>query len=154
MTSTTSSLAATRRGPIDEVLISGYLDGALTHAEAQRVRIVLEDDADARALYHDLRRMREAARHTDIAVLPDEAWPELPTTRGSRWLRSLGFVLMVVWVVVISALALWQFLSQAGDPIEIFLVLGLPGAFVLLFLSVLIDRIKALKTDRYRGVTR
>ena len=60
----------------------------------------------------------------------------------------------IIIPVVITVYALWRFFADTGDPLEIFLVLGLPGGFVLLFLSVLIDRLRELKTDRYRGVQR
>ena len=56
--------------------------------------------------------------------------------------------------MVVTGLAAWRFITQAGDPLEIFLALGLPGGLLLLFVSVLMDRLRDLKTDRYRGVHR
>jgi predicted anti-sigma-YlaC factor YlaD len=138
----------------DEVLLSGYLDDALTQAEAQRIRIHLEDCGVCRGLYDELSTLREAARTTAFQEPDDAAWPELPKTRVSRFSRSLGWLVVVSWLIVVSVLALWRFLSQAGDPLEVFIVLGLPGGFVLLFASVLLDRLRELKTDRYRGVFR
>ena len=140
--------------PIDEALLSGYLDGTLSQSDTQRVRLLIEDDADCRALYQDLRAMREAAGSTRFVEPDEDVWPELPRTRSSWLSRSLGWVVIVAWLGVVSGYALWHFLANTGDPFEIFLVLGLPGGFVLLFLSVLLDRIKVLKTDRYRGVHR
>jgi len=147
-------MAQTQPSPINEELLSGYLDNALPQAEAQRVRIMLEDDAHLRAVYDDLKLLRETAATTQFVTPPDEAWPEWPKTRTSRFSRSIGWTIMIAWLIVVSGFALWRFLSSTGDPLEIFLVLGLPGAFVLLFLSVLIDRIRDLKTDRYRGIQR
>lgn len=140
--------------PFDEELLSGYLDRALPQAEAQKVRIRLEDDAELRALYEDLRTLRQTAGETEFVPAPEEGWPELPRTRSSRFSRSLGWLVMIAWFSVVTIYALWHFFSQTGDPLEIFLVLGLPGGFVLLFLSVLMDRVRDLKTDRYRGVQR
>ncbi|RMH19382.1 MAG: hypothetical protein D6696_10725 [Acidobacteria bacterium] len=143
-----------RSDKINEELLSGYLDGALPQAEAQRVRILLEDDPELRALYEDLKTLRENAASTRFVEPPEDVWPEWPRTRSSLLTRSLGWLVLIAWFVVISGFALWKFLSQTGDPLEIFLVLGLPGGFVLLFLSVLIDRLRDLRTDRYRGVQR
>lgn len=138
----------------DEVLLSGYLDHALNQAEAQKIRIHLEDCADCNSLYMELETLRDAARSTSFKE-PDEAeWPELPQTRLSWLSRSIGWVVMISWLVVTSGLALYRFLASAGDPLEVFLVLGLPGAFVLLFCSVLLDRLRDLKSDRYRGIQR
>ncbi|MEM8932220.1 MAG: hypothetical protein AAGE94_13650 [Acidobacteriota bacterium] len=140
--------------PIDEELLSGYLDGQLSHRDMQRVRLYLENDPDSRRLIREMQALRETALATPFEAPDDDAWPELPRTRVSRWTRSVGWLLMIAWLVVVTSLALWRFLSSTGDPLEIFLVLGLPGAFVLLFVSVLLDRLKTLSADRYRDVHR
>ena len=147
-------MARRPKNAIDEELLSGYLDGALPQAEAQRVRILLEDDPDSRALYEDLKTLRETASSTQFVEAPDDAWPEWPRTKGSWLTRSLGWVVLIAWFLVVTAFALYKLFTQTGDPLEIFLVLGMPGGFVLLLLSVLIDRIRDLTTDRYRGIHR
>lgn len=147
-------MAQTQPSPINEELLSGYLDNALPQAEAQKIRVLLEDDAQLRAVYEDLKLLRDAAATTNFVTPPDDAWPEWPQTPMSRFSRSIGWTVMVAWLIVVCGFALWRFASSTGDPLEVFLVLGLPGAFVLLFLSVLIDRIRDLKTDRYRGIHR
>lgn len=147
-------MAPTCKRPFDEELLSGYIDGALSHHQAQRVRIHIESCATCRTLYEELTSMRQVALQTEFVLPEEDDWPELPQTRLSGVSRSMGWLLLTSWTVVITAYALWKFLSQTGDPLEIFLVLGLPGAFLLLFLSVLSDRLKDLKTDRYRGVHR
>lgn len=138
----------------DEVLLSGYLDHALNQAQAQQIRVHLEDCAECNSLFEEMRTLREAARTTAFKGPDESEWPELPKNLVSRFSRSLGWLLMVSWLTIVSGLALYRFLSEAGDPLEVFLVLGLPGAFVLLFTSVLLDRLNELKTDRYRGVER
>ncbi len=142
------------RSPITEELLSGYLDGALPQGDTQKIRIAIEDDEDVKALYRDLEAMRDAAGSTRFVEPEDDAWPELPRSKSSWFSRSLGWGLLTTWFTVVTVYSLWTFISQTGDPLEIFLVLGLPGGFVLLFISVLIDRLKDLKTDRYRGVRR
>ena len=136
----------------DEALITGYIDGVLPQTEAQKVRLHLEDCASCRALYDELAALRNAARETSFRS-PD-TWPELPKTTIGRLSRSFGCLLLGAWLVVVSGLAVWRLWTQNGDPLELFLVLGLPGAFVLLFLSVLLDRLQELKTDPYRDVHR
>lgn len=138
----------------DEEMLSGYLDRALPQSEARKIRVHLEDCESCRALYNELKALREAARNTSFKEPDSEVWPELPKTRFGFFSRSLGWTLVVAWLVVTAVYALWRFFADTGDPLEIFLVLGLPGGFVLLFLSVLIDRLRELKTDRYRGVQR
>ena len=140
--------------PFDEELLSGFLDGTLSHRETQRVRLLIESNEEARRVYREMQAIRETALATRFLPPDDESWPELPATRISRASRSLGWILICTWLTVVTALSLWRFLSQTGDPLEIFLVLGLPGGFVLLFISVLLDRLRSLPTDRYRNVHR
>ncbi len=140
--------------PFDEELISGYLDGVLPQVQSQKVRLHLEDCEASRDLLAELETLREATMSTRFLSPADDEWPELPTTIPSRFSRNLGWVVLVAWLLVVTGLALWRFFTQAGDPLEIFLALGLPGGILLLFLSVLMDRLRALKTDRYRGVHR
>ena len=138
----------------DEELISGYIDGALPQVDAQRVRLHVEDCGACRTLYEELRTLREAARSTRFDSPRDEEWPELPRTKPGRFSFSLGWVVLIAWLTVVSGLSLWRFLTEADNPFEIFLMLGLPGGLLLLLISVLMDRLKELKTDRYRGVHR
>ena len=135
--------------PFDEELLSGFLDATLPHREMQRVRILLEENPEHRKLLNEMRLLRESALSTRFEPPAEDSWPELPQTRSSMFSRTLGWILLCSWLVVVTGLALWKFLSQSGDPLEVFLVLGMPGAFFLLFCSVLIDRLKALRDDRY-----
>ena len=138
----------------DEELLTGYLDHALPQAQAQRVRLHLEDCRPCRTFYEELRTLRQAALTTHFASPDEEEWPELPKTRGSRLSRASGWWLMAIWLVVTGSISLWHYFEENHDPLEIFITFGLPGAFLLLFLSVLLDRLRDLKTDRYRGVHR
>ena len=140
--------------PFDETLLSGYLDGSLTQAQAQRVRLHVEDCAACRREVAELAALRESTMGTRFRVPPEEDWPELPRTRASWWTRGAGWTAVVAWLVVVAGVALYRFLSETGDPLEIFIVLGLPGGVALLFLSVLLDRVRDLRTDRYRGIQR
>lgn len=140
--------------PFDEELLSGYLDGALPQAQAQRVGLHLEDCGDCRRILDEIKTLREAAMETRFRVPADDSWPELPRTRPSWLSRSLGWTLLVAWAVVVTVVAVWRFVSNTGNPFEVFLGLGLPGGLLLLFISVLLDRLRDLKTDRYTGVHR
>jgi anti-sigma factor RsiW len=142
------------RRPFDEELLTGYLDDSLPQAQAQRVRLHLEDCPSCRQFFAELKTLRQAALATRFVEPEEEGWPELPQTRASWLSRTSGWTLLIVWLLVTGGISLWRYFQSTDDPLEIFLTLGLPGAFLLLFLSVLLDRIKDLKTDRYRGVHR
>ena len=138
----------------DEELISGYLDGALPQMDEQRVRLHIEDCNACKSLLGELETLRETAMSTRFHAPDDDEWPELPKTRVGRFSRSAGWVVVIAWLLVVTGLALWRLITASGDPLEIFLALGLPGGLLLLFVSVLMDRLRDLKTDRYTGVHR
>lgn len=142
------------RPRLDEDLISGYLDGTLRQRQAQRVRLRIESDPEARRLYEELKALRRATLGTRFEPPDDDAWPELPRTTGSRLSRRLGWLLLLSWLTFVTSLALWHLFSGSYSPTQIFLALGLPGAFVLLLASVLIDRLRDPDEERYRGVCR
>ena len=67
-------------------------------------------------------------------------------------MRRFGWLLIVIWVLGAGGLALQSFVASQDPLFEKLLIVLLIGGPVLLFLSVLLDRVKALKTDRYKGV--
>lgn len=138
----------------DEELLSGYLDGSLPQSQAQKVRLHLASCEACKAIYQEIELMRESAMATHFVTPSEDEWPELPRTPLSWAGRSLGWILTVSWLAVVAVLAVWRVISQSGSAFETFLWLGLPGGAFLLFSSVLFDRLRELKTDRYRGIHR
>lgn len=138
--------------PFDEELLSGYLDGALTQQDMQRVRVHLEESTSARALLEELRMMREASMSSRIEIPGDAQWSEVPKTPTSRWSKRAGFALLLVWLTVVSGVVVWEVATGSEAWWEKALVFGGIAGLGLLFFSVLQDRIRTSRTDRYRGV--
>jgi len=136
----------------DEKLVSGHLDGELTQAVAQKVRIHLEGCSHCRDMYDELKTMREAAMTTKFVDPSDDQWDERPRGGSSRVSRSLGWALAIVWLAAVSGFGLWNLWQAPEGMLEKTLIFGGLAAFGLIFLSVLADRIKTARTDRYRGV--
>jgi anti-sigma factor RsiW len=147
-----SSMNEYRETPFDEALLSGYLDGELTQAEAQRVRLRLEEDAAARTLVDELGEIREAARSTRLPTPADDEWNEAPRSGVSRILRRSGWLLVILWVAALAGLVAWGVATGPENWLERAFTVGLIGGPALLLTSVFIDRIKVMKHDRYRRV--
>lgn len=142
-----------------EELLSGRLDGELTQAEDQRVRVHLEDCPSCRRLYLELQTLREAAVSTEFSVPdrvsdldPDLGAEEKPLTPASRVLRWLGWALLVVYALTIPALWLGRWVTFHEDLFVWVLLVSALGGFGLLLASLVLDRIRSAKTDRYRRV--
>jgi len=86
----------------DQSMISGHLDGELTQAAAQRVRLHLEQCGHCNALFKELQIMREAAMSTRFVEPSDDQWDERPHSVSSRFSRSLGWLLTVVWLATVA----------------------------------------------------
>ena len=135
----------------DEALISGYLDGELTQADTQRVRLHLEECTECRATADELAQVKEATMSSEFKI-PDDGWDETPRGGVSHLLRNAGLVVGLAWIV---GLAMWLIWELANDPeglIGLLLVGGFLVSAGLLLTSVLIDRRRAMKNDKYTKV--
>ena len=136
----------------DETLISGHLDGELTQAAAQKVRLHLEDCGYCRTVLGELRTLRETTMSTEFHTPADSQWDERPQTGLSLFARGTGWIIAIVWVAFFGGYALWQFLQGSANMVERLLLFGGLSALALLFTSVLLDRLRAARTDPYREV--
>jgi anti-sigma factor RsiW len=136
----------------DETLISGYFDGELTQAAEQKVRIHLEDCKHCRTVLGELRTLRKTTMATEFHTPADSQWDERPQTGLSLFARGTGWIIAVVWTAFFAVYALWQFWQGSANLIERILVFGGLSAVALLFTSVLLDRLRAARTDPYREV--
>ena len=138
----------------DQTQLSGYLDGALTQGAEQRVRVHLEDCAPCRALYEELRTHREVTMTTRFSEPSDSQWDERPRGVAAGLARGLGWVFVIAWLGAVTAFGAWQWWQAPQTLFERLLVFGLVSGAGLLLLSVIIDRVRAARTDRYTEVQR
>ena len=138
----------------DEALLTGYLDGVLTQADDQRVRLHLEECGECRRLIDEMRETREATMTTRFELPADDQWDEAPRGLASRLSLSLGWILLLLWTVGMLGLVVGHVWSNGIPLTEKLLLFGGLGGGALLFLSVLIDRLKTMRKDPYRRVER
>lgn len=136
----------------DGALLSGFLDGALRQAEEQRVRLHLEECGTCRGEMERMRELREVAMSAEFNVPPDDQWSEKARSGGSRLSLGLGWIIVIVWAVAFTGYAAWELWTSDEPLVGKLIVFGGWTGFGLLLLGVLLDRLKAMKTDRYREV--
>lgn len=136
----------------EEELLSGYLDGELTQADEQRVRLHLEECEVCSTAVATMAAIREATMTTSFQAVDDEQWMEKPRSAASRWMRRSGWLLTGGWLLGFAVVGFREFFlapeSWAEKAIPVVLGLGI----LLLLGSVGLDRIRAAKSDRYRRV--
>jgi predicted anti-sigma-YlaC factor YlaD len=133
-------------------MISGHLDGELTQVTEQKVRVHLENCEHCRTVLGELRALREATLATEFHKPDDSQWDERPRTGVSLVARGTGWMMAIVWAVFLAGYALWHLWLGSANLVERLLIFGGLSAFALLFTSVLLDRLRAAKTDPYREV--
>ena len=67
-------------------------------------------------------------------------------------LRDFGWLGMVLWVLGVAGFGLWKLATDLENLWPNLFVFGFWLGFGLVGVSVLLDRLKDLKTDRYRRV--
>jgi hypothetical protein len=136
----------------DEALLSGYVDETLTQGDEQRVRIHMEDCPVCGRLVQDMKENREVTMTTQFKTPTDDSWDERPRGMFSSLSFGVGWVIIAVWVSGTAGFGLWQLATGPEDLLAKLLIFSGLSAVGLLFLSVLIDRLKTRRTDRYRKV--
>lgn len=136
----------------DEALLSGFVDGVLTQADEQRVRVHVEDCAVCRREVEEMSRLKEVTMSSQFRMPADDQWSEAPRGGTSRLAFGVGWLLIAVWLVGVTAFGLWQFWTSGGPILGKLMAVAFPSGIALLLLSVLIDRLRAMRTDRYRRV--
>lgn len=136
----------------DEAMLSGHVDGMLTQADDQRVRVHVEDCATCRAQVEEMRQLREVTMSSKFNVPADDQWSETPRGTTSWLTFSVGWTMLIAWAAIVGGYALWEFLTSDGPWLDKLVVVAPWSAIALLFVSVLIDRLKVMRTDPYRRV--
>lgn len=134
-------------------LLSAYLDEELTQADSQRVRIHLEDCAECGRILAELQQLQRLTAQMRFADPPEEKMLELERRLSVRAPRKLGWLLILgglaAWVVYALVMAVLHW--RPPTPEE--MMGGAIGVGVLLlFVSVLRQRLLELPHDRYRSV--
>jgi len=137
---------------IQQEQLSGYLDGELTQAEHQAIRIHLEDCSQCRQIYEEMNQFREVSMKTRFEEPDDSIWSELPQTPTSGFLRGLGWLVVIIWGAAMSGYGLYEFFTGDEEWVKKLMVFAVISGPALLFLSVLLDRLSNVKSDPYRRV--
>ena len=133
------------------ILISGCLDGELDES----ARLKLEEHTQGCApCRRELDAMKCLVVGTSAALAfeepPEEIWESFLDSVYNRLERRTGWILLVLGLVSLAAygVVLYWLLPWAPGPTKVFLALP-AGGLLVLFVSVLRQRLRVAKTDRY-----
>lgn len=134
-------------------LLSGYLDGELTQQQSQRVHLHIQNCLSCRAMYDDLKTMKQGIASMEKQTLSEKELQRLMTDKTATSSAWIGWLLLIGSLSVVLAIVVYQFFMNDQTSLWIkLLVSAFYGGIAFLFLSVLRQRWIARKTDRYKGV--
>ena len=139
---------------VDE-LLSGYLDDELTQKDRQRVNLHVERCARCTARLRELDTLRASVGRLRLDMHPEdqERWRKVMDNAFERTASGIGWVLVVGAVFVLVGYAGYEFLLADVEPPMVKWAVGaLYLGLAVLLLSVLRQRLKARKTDKYKDV--
>lgn len=134
-------------------MLSAYLDNELTQADAQRVRIHLEDCEDCRGAFHQLEQLRRLTADMTFVDPQEDKMNELQQRLSVRAPLRAGWVFLLAGVVGWIAYALFLLITNPPAMTPENLIAGaiLVGLALLLVAAIRQRRLE-LPGDRYRGV--
>ncbi|MBN2287804.1 MAG: zf-HC2 domain-containing protein [Candidatus Glassbacteria bacterium] len=137
--------------------IMEYLDGELGPEEHQEVERHLAGCSACRSELDSLQKLKEITSGMQFAQPEEEVWKMYWEQVYNRLERGLGWVLASVGAIILLAYGAFHFirdfLLRSGEPL--LLKLGVCAAVlgaVILFISVLRERLFIRKTDKYKEV--
>ena len=136
-------------------MLSAWVDGELTQGESQRVRVHVETCSECDKEAGELLRLKKLTAEARFTDPPDEALDRIERTLSVRGPRSAGWLLVCAGVCAWLLWTAWLFISDRRMPspqqlIPAAMVIGV----ILLFASVVRERLLELPHDRYRRVKR
>ena len=153
--------------PKTQPLISGYLDGELTQSERQRISLILQDCQQCAASHRELKKLREGVCNLSFDQLTKAEKSNMTKNAISGVGASLGQMLAITGLILVYGAGAgwlsWELITDAKfvetgnveHRVPLFIRFGLPmliGGAGILFFTVLFERLKAAKTDKYTDV--
>jgi anti-sigma factor RsiW len=133
----------------DEALISGYLDNELDAETLARVEARLKADPGFREEFERMKGLITAANEGDMPLPEDAAWDEFLDGVYNRIERRTGWMVLIMGLAALAVYGVVMFFAVPGNPLMKLAVSVPVVGLVLLFISVLRQRLHVAKTDRY-----
>ena len=136
-----------------EEMLGGYLDGELTQQDRQRVEVHVETCERCRKTLAELEEIREGVGRLQHPEPTAEQWSTMMRITVTKTSRDLGWLLGIGGGVLLAGYATYEFATDDSTAALVKVaVAGIFGGMALLLLSVLIDRLRARKSDKYKDV--
>ena len=140
-------------------LLMCAIDDELSARERRELDDLLESDPALRTEWEQLSQIKHATDSVKLRNPSDEVWEGYMNTVYRRFERSIGWILASVGAVVLVSYGIWTAISEviADTTVPWFIkagTLALVVGAVILFVSVVREKLFIRKTDPYKDVIR
>lgn len=144
--------------PYKELMVR-LIDGEITPAEREKLEMHLQACPDCRADLAEMKRWKGVSGEMKNKLLPDMARDEYWRHIYNRLERGVAWILVSLGAIILLGFAVAQFLagvlkSTQMSGLEKFGVLALALGFVVLFVSVVREKLMVGKHDKYKEIQR
>ncbi|MBI2433224.1 MAG: zf-HC2 domain-containing protein [Candidatus Hydrogenedentes bacterium] len=140
-----------------EILISGYLDGELDEGQSRTLEQHVESCSVCRREFETMKRLMVGTSASfRLTEPPDAVWDTFLDNIYNQLERRIGWGIALLGLLALAAygVVLFYYEPWASNWIKVLLTLPALGLIVI-FVSVLRQRLRAARTDRYsQGVHR
>lgn len=135
----------------NEVLISGYLDGELGADEARRLEEHLKGCSVCRREYELMKQLVVGTtRALQMEPPPKELWDTFLEGVYNRLERKTGWLFLIAGSIALTLYGMYVFYTDPWGSALVKVLITMPCiGLALLFISVLRQRLRIARTDRY-----
>jgi len=142
-----------------ELLMMAHYDGEISAADEARLQGHIKGCQACRKAFDEYGRLVHASREIEPPKVSEEEWDMYWTNVYNRMERSAAWTAVTIGVVAVAGylvylLTTWLAAAQAIPCWAKVAIVVLAVGVVVLFLSVLREKMALRKTDKYKGVQR
>jgi len=141
------------------ILITGLVDKEITDIQKQDLFAHLESCKACQKTYESFVQLKKETSEMKFNKLPEVYWDEYWTHVYNRIERGLSWIFVSIGLIILLGYGSYQvmqdFYLNPEEPILIKMGVGvLTAGMIILFISVLREKLMIRKVDKYRSIER
>jgi len=136
-----------------EELLSAYIDNELSASEMIELGEHLKSCDNCRNALDQYLKLKKTSADIKLVDPPVDSMEHYWSTVSAKLSRGVGWIFFIIGSIILAIYAIYQFaVDRTIDSFVKIVIAAIVIGLVMLFLSVLIERMRERKTDRYTGV--
>ncbi len=141
------------------IKLMGLIDNEISGEEKEDLLKHIEGCPSCKKIYNEFRTLKKETKEMKFKKLPEIYWDDYWTHVYNRMERGIGWILLSIGIIVLFSYGGYEILRDFFlDPQKPFLLkIGtgtLTAGMIVLFVSVLREKLLIRKIDKYRSVER